>query len=705
MMSLLVFHRLGGGTLEIGSQNFRDRAQRLRALRVMQVDDVIVEARVSGTDRIIEKFGEGADHDLYLQEPTSARPVLFHDFQMVGWPRVVRQRLAPHIAALVENPAYADTFALLFQLDEPSAREVFLQERGITPEDLDRVRAALQTVGIVASREARCWWQAMLHLLGADPHVPQEDAHLESHICTAMAAVGQAPELIDTLLEGRDIQAVRTDTSPSGVLAMLEKHGFSLQKLDCLLRKSGDPGLQIRVAADWLERWKSTYGRHIAWLLYQHGWSAERAKAAPGQWRVPEHLAWCIVLPEGEVLRDVLNDLHQAGLTPDAQQLAGPEPLSYLAALAKEPDLDAFTSRWRELYDPETQRRLRHEWALAWRLLLVPVLVATGSQPGDHSTRLFTEAERIDKALPPSPQSATELVACVFDLLHAHPALAAKLAERLREDTPPPADLTWISSLVDHEHLDHVRRLLARAPRQQVTHLCQQVVQLQALGIHPTTYYDTRNPILLPVPSPSTYCKEVQARRHHRDAARLNRLGARAEEWALSAVIDPLLALKFSERQSIIHQLVDALRMAYKGKVVERLIGRAQTAMAEDISEEDCLEALIGFLHLSRESDEFGCDLLGWLASSPNASPRPLFLEVKSDHDRRFPVSRAEWERAKVLKDAYAFFVVERSQDDQDGQTVPQRMVILPNPVQLHADQRLGLDPDTWRVSYGSSEF
>jgi hypothetical protein len=79
LLAIVVHHSLGTQTLEPTSQAFEERARRLHSLRVRQVDNLIVDAQVEGTG-LIATMGEGLDQDIFLEGPTSAAPVLFHDF-------------------------------------------------------------------------------------------------------------------------------------------------------------------------------------------------------------------------------------------------------------------------------------------------------------------------------------------------------------------------------------------------------------------------------------------------------------------------------------------------------------------------------------------------------------------------------------------------------------------------------------------------
>lgn len=79
--------------------------------------------------------------------------------------------------------------------------------------------------------------------------------------------------------------------------------------------------------------------------------------------------------------------------------------------------------------------------------------------------------------------------------------------------------------------------------------------------------------------------------------------------------------------------------------------------------------------------------------------PEPLFLEVKSDSDRKFNVSEHEWKQAERLKDSYAFMVVLRGKKN-----TPESFELLPNPQQLSEAEKISIKPDGRVVSYSKSE-
>src|SRR5690606_18648979 len=122
------------------------RARRLQALTVRRVENLVIDAAIAGTPHAAT-IGEGADHDVFLENPTSARPVLYHDLTGDGWQDRIRRRIAPHLATVLENASYTHTFAIFLQADSDTEREEFLLELGISSDELDAVLARIGVVG------------------------------------------------------------------------------------------------------------------------------------------------------------------------------------------------------------------------------------------------------------------------------------------------------------------------------------------------------------------------------------------------------------------------------------------------------------------------------------------------------------------------------------------------------------------------------
>jgi len=199
------------------------------------------------------------------------------------------------------------------------------------------------------------------------------------------------------------------------------------------------------------------------------------------------------------------------------------------------------------------------------------------------------------------------------------------------------------------------------------------------------------------VPPTTKTCKTVQPYRVRRNQRRLDHLGAEAERWALAAIAAPLLQMAPGDRGEALRRLLALLKQHFKGLSVNRLERSMEAALEEGADEEQQTEALMSFLHLSAESDQFGCDLLGLVSPGPNEEPRPMLLEVKSDADRSFLVSAHEWETAKDIRESYAFLVALRG---SDGDGAPRALELLVNPAQLAEDKALSMKEDGWRVGY-----
>lgn len=149
-------------------------------------------------------------------------------------------------------------------------------------------------------------------------------------------------------------------------------------------------------------------------------------------------------------------------------------------------------------------------------------------------------------------------------------------------------------------------------------------------------------------------------------------------------------------RSAIISELLEALKEHYESSDIGSILSRGEEAILSNLDEDDLIEALAGFLHLSENSDDFGCDILGYLQVNENERPKPVFLEVKGDQDRRFQVSTNEWEQAIEIGDSYAFLIVLR--EKADSKSIP--FELLPNPVKLEENNLLVRDNDGWIIKY-----
>jgi hypothetical protein len=160
-------------------------------------------------------------------------------------------------------------------------------------------------------------------------------------------------------------------------------------------------------------------------------------------------------------------------------------------------------------------------------------------------------------------------------------------------------------------------------------------------------------------------------------------------------VLDAILAKSTAEQNAIIADLIDLLlEVAEEGEIVSGLVAEGRAAVAA-IDEDDRLESLARFLWVGDKSDDFGFDILGFLAPYAGGSPARLLLEVKNSADRSFIVSAAEWRRAEEQGERYAFLIVLRSEGD-----APAAMELIPNPPQRVELHQLSRREESWRVSY-----
>src|SRR5699024_8749207 len=77
-LAILVHHVLAGQTLDPDSDDFQTRARRLQRLRVMRVENLVIEARVEGTGEAAT-IGEHSEEELFLEGPTTPHPSIYHD--------------------------------------------------------------------------------------------------------------------------------------------------------------------------------------------------------------------------------------------------------------------------------------------------------------------------------------------------------------------------------------------------------------------------------------------------------------------------------------------------------------------------------------------------------------------------------------------------------------------------------------------------
>ena len=698
-LALQAFYPLTGQTLQLDGQAFAERAARLRDLRIIRVDDLRLELRLVGGDALIEIGGE-REGDAYL-DLSESPPTLYHDLAGDGWEERFRSLAGAQVATLLENPAYANTFSLLLQQETPAQREAFFSELNIADEDLELVRRTVGAEAGALQAAERRWWDAILPMLGADVPDEVDSAVYREAVYAAFAdlgVLGGDDSLGDLLLRAGGGEAVRRDTSAASPLAALEGHGIDLAVLDARLKAAGDAGLEISVAHSALRAWKARHGDEVAVVLTRRQWSLESARATVGGWRTPDEAAYAIAVPPILYLRPVLETLADAGLVVDADRLTGPDVSTYLAELVGESAV-SLGQEWNALADDDARSRLQRLHAQAWRRILIPVVVAARTQPGELPFQIRAEVSLTDHALPASPIQPDEMLSPLSELVGGSP-LFDHLEDLIRAQrgalaTPQTHEVyAGVSPFLDPEHLAFVCSVMQRGSRQAVDKVRSEIAEVRGLDLAP-------EPVLGIVAPPERRKRQggeprqVATRRRH-DQRHLDRLGLDAERWVRAATLNTLLSMEADSFANAVESLRALLSEVARGPIVDALNRRAEEALhAPD--DDDRLEALTDFVHVALASDDFGFDVLGFVAPYVGVEPRPMLLEVKNSADRSFHVSTAEWDLAEVRPDDYAFCIVLRSSPGQP----PLGMEVIPDPKRQLAEGRLARREDGWVVNYG----
>jgi hypothetical protein len=697
-LALQAYHPIGAKALLLDGREFPLRAERLRRLEVVRVDDLVLRLSVQGTD-LVKEIGAGQSDNLFLDTAQNP-PVLYLDLNGLHWEQRFRALAGPHLAVLLDNPAYEATFQLLLQAEDEGDVEEFMEERSIAPEDVELVRRQMGAVAGAVRDEERRWWQAVLELLGAAiPDHLDGDAFRRDVAGRLEDAVHGGPVLglAERLLRAGGGEVSRHDASADGALAALEANGIDLALLHQRLVELGDRGLTIQVAAQRLNEWRRAHGREVTAILADRRVDEDAAKVMPERWTAPGEVRFQTRPSPSAFLRDVLSDLRSVGIEADADELTGPAAGAYLARLAGI-DEDRLAAIWNGLFDENERRRLSHERAQAWRRVLRPIVVAARTSAGDTGHLVRAEASLLDGLLPASPSDVAEVVSSLATVLVNLPDLTEMLCSRILGDRslsePSVSELAPdLAPFLDLHHLDQVIAILRRGRNRVAEQARQDLDEIREQGLSPAPFVASTPPQPNP-PKPGARKTVVRPRRVHDQKTR-DRLGIKGERVALAAVLDQLFALPTAGLSAVIDQLVELLTDVASGEIVDRLVAEAQTAQSST-DEDDRLEALVRFLHVAQESDDFGFDVLGYLAPYQNAAPRPLLLEVKNSANRRFIASIAEWRRAEEQGDRYAFFVVVR----QPKSDVPASLELIPDPGELLRLGQISRDEDSWAVAY-----
>lgn len=704
LLAIVVHHGLGTQTLELSSVQFDERARRLQALSVRRVSDLVIDATVDCSTHSVT-LGEGSDQDVFLENPTSTAPVLFHDLTGDGWQDRLRRKIAPHVAAVLQNTAYTHTFALFLQAETDAEREEFLLELGISTDEVDGVAARTGVVGVEEQQRHLRWYRAVLSVLG---HEPDDLTLDDATLATALAAAGLPNPTVGTLVEAGGGENVRREVGPGTSLRLLSDAGVNLADLHNALQRAGDPGLAIAVTRRRFARWVEVNGRRLAVVLATQT-PAETAKSSVRALKPSASLALSIDPPTTELLQPVADILTYAGFRPDRGNLAhdAPAELARLGGFTSVEDLDAGVLL---LFDLEEQRRVLQERTARWRREIRMLAVLSRMGPAETRSTIRSLDARVGAVLSGAASVPSDLAAPVDELFFEHAELRDWLAGQLTDSVL--SDPTDRDELLERagglgvaidllplleRALEVPRRDQARAIKMRTQRLGRRgLVPLPPAGLTATPPRDPK--VGTPGPKRVALVKvEASHDRRKRD------LGDEGEQWALAAVLGPLLGVSDEERGRAIDQVCELLLGGFTGGPVDAALVHADLARSRGIDEEELIDELTGLLHVSRHSDSFGFDLIGWLPTSPGGAPRAVCLEVKSSSTDGFHLSTSEWALAHQLHDAgkgdrYAVLVVRRG--TKAGP--PARLDLLVDPVGLHQSGQLSRGVDGYTIAYST---
>ncbi|WP_407669361.1 sacsin N-terminal ATP-binding-like domain-containing protein [Ornithinimicrobium avium] len=716
LLGILVHHSLGAQPLTLDSENFRQRAQRLMHLQVRQVPRLVVEATVDGVETVL--LGDDTSGDLFLEGGTTARPVLYHDFTDDAWRERVRRHLWLHLATLLEAPAYAHTFALFLQYDTDAEREVFLLELGISQEDVDAVRAQLGLVSETEQANRRRWFTALLRVLTSEAG----EAGVEGdQVRDALLRAGLPRQLVTQLLSSGGGGDVRRDTSRGSPLRLLDDYGVDLRELDAQLRKLGhEEGLHITDARRRLQKWTRAHGRRLVAVLVRAGQlSPGQAIEKVRQVSPPASLGFAVDPPLGEVLAEIGSLLAPGPPATVAGQLADdpPDTLAELGGYASVDDLDADVRR---LYDVDEQRYVLRSRAVLWNRAIRKLAVLTRMTPTETRAGIRALDDEVAEQLKVDLDRPSQLVEAVEQLL-ADTGLAERIVARLDDDLlgagPDEDELhRWAAEAgIDEARLARYDRALRRPRNAKAARLRSRADELKRAEVRAAV------PAHLVVPAhqvrASAGRKGPEAPDQRAPGIRVSKIkvtaeadrrkrehGDEGEQWALADTVAALLALD-DEARALAVEDVRGLLERFDAAATEDLLAHAAAASAprEDEEDDDLIEALEGLLHVSRVSDGFGFDMVGWVAPAPDQAPCATALEVKSTSGDRFQLSSNEWRIAQALREQgagerYAVLAVRR----RKGGGVPAGMDLLVDPVHLHEVGLLTLDTSNYVAKYAT---
>jgi hypothetical protein len=628
--------------------------------------------------------------------------VIYLDFPGATWPDRFRRAAGPYLAGLLDNDGYASVFRLLLECESDRDAQALLVDLGVDPDQIAEVSSALESGDRLARDEEERWWRALLPLLGIDLAVTVQDPDWHGRLRAALARAGLMTGHADlgSLLMHLGTEGVRTDIGETGVLAALERHAVDLRALHHALGPD-DRGLDVRGAERRLDVWRRRHGQEIVAVL----WSLRVSDAAerPETWRVPPGYTWRAVVGPETYLRPVLDDLAEAGISSkDAAALAGEDASINIAWLVRMTPEELLVA-WRSGSTIDSAAKFAQDQASGWLRLLLPVLVAARTQDrigcGGYELRDETSRVRQEASGVKSPD---DLAVILKDLVPGMRSLGEALSERVASHRglalPRQDDILAfaVAQGVDSGHLARVDRILQGGVREAVDRVQRDIAALRKANVRPVKIDPRDRPPDGPE-SPTGSRKKVHGVKHGTvNTARIGRVG---EAWARAAVLDTLLGLSPERQGDVVRAMQSVAKNRLEGEPVDQVLSHASAyfAAAED---DERVDALIRFVHVSEVSDGFGFDLIGFAESEARPDDLEagvLFLEVKSASSRSFEVSEPEWKTAELpeLSDRYAFLVVLR---DDKGQ--PSALELLTNPASLLKTRKLSKVANSWKVSY-----
>ncbi len=703
LLAVMVHHAGGTNPLDPTGDAFRERANRLRNLRVRRLENLVLVVSVVDMPEIREVVGDSNRDESYLETARGGRPIIFHDIAGDGWRTRLSRRLAAHLAAVCDVAGtYSDTFTLLLTADDAD-REDLLRSWGVLPEHIHQIRAQLGIYTDTDHTRTVNWLAALLEVLG-HPGTAVSDAVDHEGLTAALTEAGLVTADAEVVAYG--IASDRPGDRNGPVIRTLDRHGVGLGALSEALTRRHEPRLTIGVAGDRLRDWCDRHGQRVVAALANSGVEEATAKAEVAALAAASDLNFVLEPTPEQYLSAVVSLLGRHGMSATSGSLALDAPQTIADLLGCEiAELDQWV---RELYDDEARiarlADLAGKWARELKLL---ALLARAS--GASAAVIRDEAQQIDELLG-RPRSPSVLQALLPELLAGDQFMTLRdaLESKLTDDLPgEPPDRVATLALSERHGLSSAaaEQVLSTLRRDQSKRVGVYTHQIRALI---DTSVSVNPPVgLEPAPAPrrrsggrrfvvpGTVSVGVERRK--------KQIGDEAESWALTAVTKTLLDLDDNARNQAIESIVDMLKTyGFVGTAIDRVHAHARAAREANLDQESLIDRITELLHVAAYSDGFGFDVLGWILDPiETAGGYPIALEVKAASGSFF-FSSGEWscaERMRATEDTRAAYAVLAVRRDLASGT-PNAMDLLIDPVQLCEDGKIHRDVDTYRMRY-----